>query len=119
MKLKDFDAYLGELQDTDYSLFEEEKGASRLWVSRLTLCIKDYQLKIKEGINESWNQEIQDYETDHAQYLIFDSQTNQLLYTESGSGLEVCLHNFLHWQEISLEWDEIQNLDCEVLTIAA
>lgn len=115
MRLKDFDAYLGELQDTGYSLFEEEKGASRLWVSRLTLCIKDYQLKIREGINELWNQETQDYETDHALYLIFDSPTNQLLYTESGSGLEVCLHNFLHWQEISLEWDDIQNLDCEVL----
>ncbi len=115
MKLKDFDDYLGELQDTGYSLFEEEKGASRLWVRRLTLCIKDYQLKIKEGINESWNQETQGYETDHALYLIFDSPTNQLLYTESGSGLEVCLHNFLNWQEISLELEGIQNLDFEVL----
>ncbi|NCE79365.1 hypothetical protein [Turicibacter sp. TS3] len=115
MKLKDFDAYLGELQDTGYSLFEEEIGVSRLWVSQLTLYLKDCQLKIKEGIYESWDEETKDYQTDHDLYLIFDSQTNQLLYTESGSGLEVCLHNFLHWQEISLEWEDIQGLDCEVL----
>lgn len=115
MKLKGFDAYLEELQDMGYSLFKEEIGVSRLWVNRWTLCIKDYQLKIKEGINESWNKETQDYETDHDLYLIFDSQTNQLFYTESGSSLEVCLHNFLRENAISLEWEDIQNLDCEVV----
>ncbi len=115
MRLKDFDAYLGELQDTDYSLFEEEIGVSRLWVSQLTLYLKNYQLKIKEGIHESWDEETKDYETDHDLYLILDSQTNQLLYTESGSSLEVCLHNFLRENAISLEWEDIQNLDCEVL----
>ncbi len=115
MRLKDFDAYLGELQDTDYSLFEEEIGVSRLWVSQLTLYLKNYQLKIKEGIHESWDEKTNDYETDHDLYLIFDSQTNRLLYTESGSSLEGCLHNFLRGGAINLEWEDIQNLDCEVL----
>lgn len=115
MKLKDLDAYLEELQDTGYSLFEEEIGVSCLWVSQLTLYLKDCQLKIKEGIYGSWDEGTKDYEIDHDLYLIFDSQTNQLLYTESGSSLEVCLHNFLQWRAMSLGWDDIQNLDCEVL----
>ncbi len=119
MKLKDLDAYLEELQDTGYSLFEEEIGVSRLWTSQLTLYLKDCQLKIKEGIYASWDGETKGYEIDHDLYLIFDSQTNQLLYTESGSSLEVCLHNFLQGNAISLEWENIQNLDCEVLNIAA
>lgn len=115
MKLKDLDAYLEELQDTGYSLFEEEIGVSRLWASQLTLYLKDCQLKIKEGIYGAWDEGTKDYEIDHDLYLIFDSQTNQLLYTESGSSLEVCLHNFLQWRAMSLGWDDIQNLDCEVL----
>lgn len=115
MKLKNLDVYQGQLEDTGYLLFEEEAGVSRLWVNQWTLYIKDYQLKVKAGINESWDEKTNDYETDHDLYLIFDSQTNRLLYTESGSSLEGCLHNFLRGGAINLEWEDIQNLDCEVL----
>lgn len=115
MKLKELDVYQGQLEDTGYLLFEEEAGVSRLWVNQWTLYIKDYQLKVKAGINESWDEKTNDYETDHDLYLIFDSQTNRLLYTESGSSLEVCLHNFLRGNAINLECGDIQNLDCEVL----
>ena len=53
MKLKELDVYQGQLEDTGYLLFEEEAGVSRLWVNQWTLYIKDYQLKVKAGINES------------------------------------------------------------------
>ncbi|QQR04217.1 hypothetical protein I5Q83_31600 [Enterocloster clostridioformis] len=37
-----------------------------------------------------------------------DADTGENLYTEQGSGLITCIHNYT-----GLLWEEIENLDCE------
>lgn len=61
-------------------------------------------VNIHVGIWESWNEDSEDFDYYHFR----DADTGENLYTEQGSGLITCIHNYT-----GLSWEEIENLDCE------
>ena len=60
------------------------------------------------GIWESWNEDSEDFEADFDYYHFRDADTGENLYTEQGSGLITCIHNYT-----GLSWEEIEKQDCE------
>ena len=118
MQLKELEDYL-EGQDVEgYDLFEEQEQEHRLWLDQRAIHIPEYNIKIREGICETWDMENQQYEVDHTFYMIFNSLTGEYLYTEAGSGMCVSLHNFLSFNnQENLSHDELLDLPCEVYLI--
>lgn len=50
--------------------------------------------------------------------MFFKAKTNDYLYEEAGSSIEVCLYNYLRGAiKVTLKMDEIENLECEVLAM--
>lgn len=115
MKIKELDDYLGVQDVVDYDLFEEQEQEQRLWLEQRAIHIPDYNIKIREGFCEVWDTESEQYEVDHTFYMIFDRLMDEMLYTESGSGMSTSLHNFivLNSQQ-HLTQDAILDLSCEV-----
>ena len=72
------------------------------------LYIPSLELDIHAGIWESWNADSEEFETDFDYYQFRDSSTKECLYTEQGSGLITCIHNYTGFY-----WEEIESLDCE------
>ena len=95
MQLKELDDYLDNQDIEDYELFEEQEKEYLLLLEQRAIYIPDYNIKIREGIYETWDQENREYEVDYTFYIIFDSLTGEWLYTEAGSTICVCLYNFL------------------------
>ena len=115
MKLKELEDYLEGQYIEDYDLFEEQEQEYRLWVEQRAIHIPEYNIKIREGICETWDIESQQYEVDHTFYMIFNRITDEYLYTEAGSGMCVSLYNFLSFNNReNLSQDELLNLLCEV-----
>ena len=57
---------------------------------------------------ESWNQDSESFEEDFDYYHFRHSDTKESIYTEQGSSLITCIHNYT-----GLSWEEIENMDCE------
>lgn len=118
MKLKELDDYLQEQEFEDYDLFEEQEQEYRLWLEQMAIHIPEYNIKIRGGVSEAWNMESEEYESDYTFYMIFDMLTDELLYEESGSSMEVSLYNFLNSSnQCKLQYDELLELGCEVYFI--
>ena len=118
MQLKELEDYLKGQDVEGYDLFEEQEQEHRLWLDQRAIHIPKYNIKIKGGICERWDMENQQYEEDHIFYMIFNSLTGEYLYTESGSGVFVSLHNFLSFNnQENLSLDELLDLPCEVYLI--
>lgn len=118
MQLKELGDYLegkGFEDFGDYDLFEEQVKENRLFLENMAIHIPEYNIKIREGICESWDTKSEEYEPDHTFYMIFDMHTDEYLYKESGSGINTTLHNFLHFNnQQNLTEDELLELQCEV-----
>ncbi len=118
MQLKELDDYLDNQDIEDYELFEEQEKEYLLLLEQRAIYIPDYNIKIREGIYETWDQENQEYEVDYTFYIIFDSLTGEWLYTEAGSTICVCLYNFLSLNhQVKLSYDDVSSLICEVQSI--
>lgn len=74
------------------------------------LYIPSLELDIHIGIWENWNGDTKEYETDFDYYHFRDSNTKESIYTEQGSGIIACIHNYT-----GLSWEEIENMDCEYI----
>ena len=118
MQLKELDDYLDNQDIEDYELFEEQEKEYLLLLEQRAIYIPDYNIKIREGIYETWDQEIREYEVDYTFYIIFDSLTGEWLYTEAGSTICGCLYNFLSLNhQVKLSYDDVSSLICEVQSI--
>ena len=115
MQLKELDDYLQEQEFGNYDLFEEQEQEHRLWLEQRAVHISEYNIKIREGVSEAWNIESEEYEADYTFYMIFDRFTDELLYEEAGSSMEVSLYNFLSSiHQLRLTYDELLEFSCEV-----
>ena len=71
MQLKELDDYLENQDIEDYELFEEQEKEYLLLLEQRAIYIPDYNIKIREGIYETWDQENREYEVDYTFYIIF------------------------------------------------
>lgn len=118
MKLKELEDYLEEAEVQDYNLFEEQEQEYRLWLEKRSIYIPEHNIKIREGICETWDVNSQDYEVDHDFYIIFDKDTDEYLYLETGGSICVSLHNFfLFYKKLDLSHDQLLDLSFELYLI--
>lgn len=115
MRLKELDDYLQEQEFQDYDIFEENLYENRLLLEKWSVHIPKYNIKIREGLCDMWDIECDEYYADHTFYMIFDMITDESLYMESGSSMEVSLYNFLNLSnQCKLQYHELLELGCEV-----
>ena len=106
---------LSEDEEIDYEIFEEEDQVHRIWLEQRALYVKEFGIKLKAGYYEVWDEESEDYEMDFDFYMIFDAATNEHLYEEAGSSLEVCIYNYLRSLRKGVSnMNEIEELECEM-----
>lgn len=74
------------------------------------IFISELGIDIHIGIWESWNEEVQEFETDFDFYCFRDSVTKETIYTEQGSLLITCLQNYT-----GLMWEKIINMYFEYI----
>ena len=72
------------------------------------IFVPELGIDIHIGIWESWNEELQEFETDFDFYCFRDSVTKETIYTEQGSSLITCIHNYT-----GLLWEKIIDLNCD------
>ena len=108
MKIGELDEFL-ELEEpvSGYFLLEQDEEHRELLEEKY-LYIPSLGLDIHVGIWESWNEESERFEADFDYYHFRDSDTKGSIYTEQGSSLIICIHNYT-----GLSWEEIENMDCE------
>ena len=115
MKLKDLadylENYLDEVENVICDLFEEQEQDYRLWLEPIVIHFPEYNIKIREGLCETWNVDSQEYETDYIIHMFFDADTNERLNLERGGFNFSRLRSFL---SLDLSDDELLNLSCEV-----
>ena len=58
------------------------------------IFVPELGIDIHIGIWENWNEEVQELEADFVFYCFRDSVTKETIYTEQGSSLITCIHNF-------------------------
>lgn len=108
MKIGELDEFM-ELEEPAcgyFLLVQDEEHRELLEESYIR--VPSLGVDIHVGIWESWNEDSEDFETDFDYYHFRDADTGENLYTEQGSGLITCIHNYT-----GLSWEEIENLDCE------
>lgn len=108
MKIGELDELL-ELEELvrGYFLLEQDEERRKL-LEENYLYILFLGLDIHVGISESWNQDSESFEEDFDYYHFRHSDTKESIYTEQGSSLITCIHNYT-----GLSWEEIENMDCE------
>lgn len=108
MKIGELDELL-ELEElvSGYFLLEQDEERRKL-LEENYLYILFWGLDIHVGISESWNQDSESFEEDFDYYHFRHSDTKESIYTEQGSSLITCIHNYT-----GLSWEEIENMDCE------
>lgn len=108
MKIGELDELL-ELEElvSGYFLLEQDEERRKL-LEENYLYILFFGLDIHVGISESWNQDSESFEEDFDYYHFRHSDTKESIYTEQGSSLITCIHNYT-----GLSWEEIENMDCE------
>ena len=108
MKIGELDELL-ELEElvSGYFLLEQDEERRKL-LEENYLYILFLGLDIHVGISESWNQDSESFEEDFDYYHFRHSDTKESIYTEQGSSLITCIHNYT-----GLSWEEIENMDCE------
>ena len=110
MKIGELDELL-ELEElvSGYFLLEQDEERRKL-LEENYLYILFLGLDIHVGISESWNQDSESFEEDFDYYHFRHSDTKESIYTEQGSSLITCIHNFT-----GLSWEEIEGQACEVI----
>lgn len=108
MKIGELDELL-ELEElvSGYFLLEQDEERRKL-LEENYLYILFLGLDIHVGISESWNQDSESFEEDFDYYHFRHSDTKESIYSEQGSSLITCIHNYT-----GLSWEEIENMDCE------
>lgn len=71
------------------------------------IFVPELGIDIHIGIWENWNEEVQELETDFDFYCFRDSVTKKTIYTEQGSSLITCIHNYT-----GLMWKKIADMVC-------
>lgn len=74
------------------------------------IFVPELSIEIHVGIWESWNEELQEFEVDFDFYCFSDSHTKEVIYTEQGSSLVTCIHNYT-----GLSWEKIIRICCKYI----
>lgn len=108
MKIGELDEFL-ELEEPvcGYFLLVRDEEHREL-LEESYIHVPSLGVNIHVGIWESWNEDSEDFEADFDYYHFRDADTGENLYTEQGSGLITCIHNYT-----GLSWEEIEKQDCE------
>lgn len=115
MKVKEIDNFLDENDiEVEYKVFEED-DEYRIILESNYIFIPSLNINIHSGYYEVYSEDTEDYEIDFDFYMFFDSETKEHVYEEQGSGLEVCIYNYLRGigktvQDIDL----IEEAECEI-----
>ena len=116
MLIKELEELFEDEEYLDYEIFEEVPEEYRLLVEERIIYIPRYEVKIRSGIYESWNNEQGDYEEDFYFYMFFDALSDKHLGEEGRSSLTVSLYNCLkNVKQQILTNNELENLECKVL----
>lgn len=108
MKIGELDEFL-EMEEpiSAYFVFVQDEEHRELLEENF-IRVPTLGLDIHVGIWESWDEDSEEFETDFDYYHFRSSDTGESLYTEQGSGLITCIHNYT-----GLSWEEIEDMDCE------
>ena len=71
------------------------------------IFVPELGIDIHIGIWENWNEEVQELEADFVFYCFRDFVTKETIYTEQGSSLITCIHNFT-----GVIWEKIADMVC-------
>lgn len=108
MKIGELDEFLeNEEPFSDFFVLVQDNEHREL-LEENYIFIPELGIDIHIGIWESWNEEVQEFETDFDFYCFRDSVTKETIYTEQGSSLITCIHNFT-----GLIWEKIVGFNCE------
>jgi len=101
--------------EIDYEIFEKEEEQYQIWLEQKALYVRELGIKVRSGYYEVWNEENEEYDIDFDFYMFFDATTNEHLYEEAGSSLEVCIYNYLRVvRKDVINMKEIEELECEI-----
>lgn len=114
-KLKELEWDLGEAiynltSQKEMVLVEQEEKVYQIWVEPDYLYLIDLQANIFSAICCNYNQDTEDYEIDHDLYIFYHPNTGEEVYFETGSSLEVCIHNYCHFAGLQVE--DVGELSC-------
>ena len=93
MKLKDVEQYLYDTEVECSTVLVEKTEEHHITVSELTITIPELNLNIQLATYLSFDEAEQDYLVDHDFYYFTNAKTNEYVYSEYGSSLEVCVGN--------------------------
>lgn len=120
IKIKDLDSDLGEALDAvsnviGLELVDEEDELYQTWVEKCYIHIPKYNLNIHDGYILTYNEESGDYELSNEVTFFFNGAGKECIYSEQGSSLDVCIHNYLNLNRIDkkVTMRKTENLDCD------
>ena len=113
MKLKDVEQYLYDMDVERNEVLLEETKEYRAIVSELTITIPKLNLNIQSATYLSFDEAEQDYLVDHDFYYFTNAKTNEYVYSEYGSSLEVCVGNYLNGSKHMLDLSGIGELETQ------
>ena len=107
MKIGELDEFLeNEEPFSDFFVLVQDDEHREL-LEENYIFVPELGIDIHIGIWESWNEEVQEFKTDFNFYCFRDSVTKKIIYTEQGSSLLTCIHNYS-----GLMWKKIADMAC-------
>ncbi len=112
--LDEFEYGIGEFvrsnSDRERILIREEENAYQEWAEPEYLHINDLNINVFSAVCLNYDEKQRDYEISHDLYVFYDSKTGERVYSESGSSLPVCVHNYCHFAGVKV--NDIEGLSC-------
>lgn len=113
MKIGELDEFLeNEEAFSDFFVLVQDDEHREL-LEENYIFVPELGIDIHIGIWESWNEELQEFELDFYFYCFRDSVTKETIYTEQGSSLITCIHNYMR-----LMWEKIEDINTVYLNKA-
>ena len=116
-KLKELNGELGEVianitLGEGLMLTEESERGYQIWLEPDYLHIEELGLKIFSGERYVYNSETKELGLSSSLYQFYRDGTGENVYSESGSGLAVCIYNYCNLIGVAKTMEEVENLQC-------
>lgn len=114
-KLGEIDDALDEVVDlapigAEMELAEQESGEYQIWIDTDCVFVPDLGVLVFGASSCIYDKEKSEYALNSDLYKFYDFATGEEVYSEYGSSMGVCIHNYCHFAGIST--DGLEGLWC-------
>ena len=114
-KLKELEGDLGEAiynltSQKEMVLVDQDEKMYQIWSEPDYLYLIDLQVNIFSAVCCNYDKNTEEYEIDHELYIFYHPNTGEEVYFETGSSLEVSIHNYCHFAGLQVE--DVGELNC-------